>query len=51
MLGRCGLRAEAGAQQVERLDPRTSVGVGLLLDNVPAVTDPERRGPHAQSPG
>ncbi|MDX6411709.1 MAG: hypothetical protein QOE91_1225 [Gaiellaceae bacterium] len=41
---------EAGAQQVERLDRVARVGVGLLLDDVPTISDVEGRRAYSQSP-
>lgn len=42
--------AEARAQQVEGVDDIAGVGVGLLLNDVPAVADVERRRAHPQPP-
>jgi hypothetical protein len=41
---------EARAQQIERLDGVARVGVGLLLDHVPPVSDAERRGADPEPP-
>ena len=39
---------EAGAQQIERVDGVSRVGVGLLFDDVPARADVERCWPDAK---
>jgi hypothetical protein len=44
------LGSEAGAQQVERVDGVAGIGVRLLLDDMPALADAERRRSHPQPP-
>ena len=41
---------EPGAKEVKGLNGLGRVCVGLLLDDVPAVADPERRRSHSQPP-